>query len=205
MQRSKGDRIPLYIRVHIFILNNEVKFLTMMIRNANRNISVAKGHGYTLSKVKFAKDFVEKSGRNTTIQDWVDAYNYIKDANETAQGCQACKAAKFTAAVRNYARYGYMTLLNEGYSPSDFEEPVKVDEISSVTVVEGPVVEDTSVTSAEVVSEVTVELPVVDVQANEVFTEDEQEQDIEQVVKEVNDELQVERPKAKRGGKKSKK
>lgn len=102
----------------------------MMIRNANRNISVAKGHGYTLSKVKFAKDFVEKSGRNTTIQDWVDAYNYIKDANETAQGCQACKAAKFTAAVRNYARYGYMTLLNEGYSPSDFEEPVKVDEIS---------------------------------------------------------------------------
>lgn len=107
----------------------------MMIRNANRNISVAKGHGYTLSKVKFAKDFVEKSGRNTTIQDWVDAYNYIKDANETAQGCQACKAAKFTAAVRNYARYGYMTLLNEGYSPSDFEErnePVKVDEISKV-------------------------------------------------------------------------
>lgn len=103
-----------------------------MIRNANRNISVAVGHGYTLEKVKFAKDFVEKSGRNTTIQDWVDAYNYIKDANETAQGCQACKAAKFTAAVRNYARYGYMTLLNEGYSPSDFEEPVKVDEISKV-------------------------------------------------------------------------
>lgn len=106
-----------------------------MIRNANRNISVAKGHGYTLDKVKFAVNFVQKSGRNTTIQDWVDAYNYIKDANETAQGCQACKAAKFTAAVRNYARYGYMTLLNEGYSPSDFEDkPVKVDEISKVAV-----------------------------------------------------------------------
>ena len=114
----------------------------MMIRNTNRNISVAKGHGYTLSKVKFAKDFVEKSGRNTTIQDWVDAYNYIKDANETAQGCQACKAAKFTAAVRNYARYGYMTLLNEGYSPSDFEEPVKVDEISKVEVKDQPKVEE---------------------------------------------------------------
>lgn len=109
----------------------------MMIRNANRNISVAVGHGYTLQKVKFAVNFVEKAGRNTTIQDWVDAYNYIKDANENAQGCQACKAAKFTAAVRNYARYGYMTLLNEGYSPSDFEErnePVKVDEISKVEV-----------------------------------------------------------------------
>lgn len=108
-----------------------------MIRNANRNISVAKGHGYTLEKVKYAVNFVEKAGRNTTINDWVAAYNYIKNANETAQGCQACKAAKFTAAVRNYARYGYMTLLNEGYSPSDFEErnePVKVDEISKVEV-----------------------------------------------------------------------
>lgn len=124
-----------------------------MIRNANRNISVAKGHGYTLEKVKFAVNFVQKSGRNTTINDWVAAYNYIKDANETAQGCQACKAAKFTAAVRNYARYGYMTLLNEGYKPEDFtdaassdgaasqsdvqrdverKETVKVDEISKV-------------------------------------------------------------------------
>lgn len=104
----------------------------MMIRNANRNISVAVGHGYTLQKVKFAVNFVQKSGRNTTINDWVAAYNYIKDANETAQGCQACKAAKFTAAVRNYARYGYMTLLNEGYKPEDFKETVKVDEISKV-------------------------------------------------------------------------
>ena len=125
-----------------------------MIRNANRNISVAKGHGYTLEKVKFAVNFVQKSGRNTTINDWVAAYNYIKDANETAQGCQACKAAKFTAAVRNYARYGYMTLLNEGYSPSDFEDkPVKVDEISKVA---AAVEEDVQPASEpEVVSTVT--------------------------------------------------
>lgn len=126
----------------------------MMIRNANRNISVAKGHGYTLEKVKFAVNFVQKSGRNTTINDWVAAYNYIKDANETAQGCQACKAAKFTAAVRNYARYGYMTLLNEGYKPEDFEDkPVKVDEISKV---DATVEEDVQPASEpEVVSTVT--------------------------------------------------
>ena len=101
----------------------------MMIRNANRNISVSKGHGYDFQKVKFAMDFVNKAGRNTTINDWVDAYNYIKGTNETAQGCQACKAAKFTAAVRNYAQYGYLTLINFGYKPEDFkdavEEPVK--------------------------------------------------------------------------------
>ena len=101
----------------------------MMIRNANRNISVAKGHGYEIEKVKFAVNFVEKAGRNTTIDEWVAAYNYIKNANETAQGCQACKAAKFTAAVRNYARYGYLTLLNEGHSPEEFkDEPVKTAE-----------------------------------------------------------------------------
>ena len=171
----------------------------MMIRNNNRNISVAKGHGYTLDKVKFAKNFVEKSGRNTTIQDWVDAYNYIKDANETAQGCQACKAAKFTAAVRNYARYGYMTLLNEGYTPQDFEDkPVKVDEISKVD--EAVDAESPTVTQAEahpdirqnvegVVSEPSVELPIVDVQPeqdgivdveSEEFTEIEQEEILEQ-------------------------
>ena len=100
-----------------------------MIRDSKSNISVSKGHGYTVEKVKFAVNFVEKAGRNTTIDEWVAAYNYIKNANETAQGCQACKAAKFTAAVRNYARYGYLTLLNEGYSPDDFkDEPVKTAE-----------------------------------------------------------------------------
>jgi hypothetical protein len=74
-----------------------------MIRNSNRNISVAKGHGYTFEKVKYALDFVNGAGRNTTIEDWVKAYNYIKGTNENANGCHACKAAKFTAGVRNYA------------------------------------------------------------------------------------------------------
>lgn len=96
-----------------------------MIRDSKSNISVSKGHGYTVEKVKYAVNFVEKAGRNTTIDEWVAAYNYIKNANETAQGCQACKAAKFTAAVRNYARYGYLTLLNEGHSPEEFKDNVE--------------------------------------------------------------------------------
>lgn len=104
----------------------------MMIRNANRNISVSKGHGYDFQKVKFAMDFVNKAGRNTTINDWVDAYNYIKGTNETAQGCQACKAAKYSAAVRNYAQYGYLTLINFGYKPDDFKDQPKVEEPCTV-------------------------------------------------------------------------
>ena len=102
-----------------------------MIRNANRNISVSKGHGYTVEKVKYAIDFINTSNRTKTLEDWVNAYNHIKGTNETAKGCQACKAAKFTAAVRNYAQYGYLTLINEGHKPEEFkdavEEPVKED------------------------------------------------------------------------------
>lgn len=100
--------------------------------NSDRNISVSPGHQYTFEKVKYAIDFVNKAGRNTTINDWVEAYNYLRGTNETAQGCQSCKAAKFTAAVRNYARYGYMTLLNFGYTPDDFkDEPAS--EVASET------------------------------------------------------------------------
>ena len=117
--------------------------------NSDRNISVSPGHQYTFEKVKYAIDFVNKAGRNTTINDWVEAYNYLRGTNETAQGCQSCKAAKFTAAVRNYARYGYMTLLNFGYTPDDFKdnvEPASEPEVVSTvteTADEGePTVED---------------------------------------------------------------
>ena len=102
-----------------------------MIRNANRNISVAKGHGYEVSKVKFAMDFINSPSRNKTLEDWVNAYNHIKGTNESAQGCQACKAAKFTAGVRNYAQYGYLTLINEGHKPEEFL--TETEETSDVT------------------------------------------------------------------------
>lgn len=142
-----------------------------MIRNSKSNISVSKGHGYTVEKVKFAVNFVEKAGRNTTIDEWVAAYNYIKNANETAQGCQACKAAKFTAAVRNYARYGYLTLLNEGHSPEEFKDAASKDverkdnvepasekvEVASDTASEPEVVSTVTETAGE--GEPTVELP----------------------------------------------
>lgn len=138
-----------------------------MIRNANRNISVAKGHGYTLEKVKYAVNFVEKAGRNTTINDWVAAYNYIKNANETAQGCQACKAAKFTAAVRNYARYGYMTLLNEGYKPEDFTDAASKEVGNIVETSQAEMEQDvqevvSTVTETAGEGEPTVELPIVE-------------------------------------------
>ena len=121
-----------------------------MIRNANRNISVSKAHSYTVEKVKYAMDFINSPSRNKTLEDWVNAYNHIKGTNESAQGCQACKAAKFTAGVRNYAQYGYLTLINEGHKPEEFTDKrvktvVETEETSDVTCIEEKQVEEVAV------------------------------------------------------------
>lgn len=95
----------------------------MLVRNKdNRNISVAIGHGYTVEKVAKAMEFLNHSGRNTKLEEWVEMYNYLKGENDTVhKGCRPCAAAKYTAAVRNYARFGYLTLINEGHKPEEFE------------------------------------------------------------------------------------
>ena len=107
----------------------------MWIRSKNENISVASGHGYTVEKVSKALKFINSVGRNTKVQEWVEMYNYLKNASDKVEGCKACAAAKYTASVRNYAKYGYLTLLNEGHKPEEFgigekktQEPIENEE-----------------------------------------------------------------------------
>ena len=107
----------------------------MLIRSKNENISVASGHGYTVEKVSKALKFINSVGRNTKVQEWVEMYNYLKNASDKVEGCKACAAAKYTASVRNYAKYGYLTLLNEGHKPEEFgigekktKEPIENEE-----------------------------------------------------------------------------
>lgn len=107
----------------------------MLIRNKNNNIVVASGHGYTVEKVSKALKFINSAGRNTKVQEWVEMYNYLKNASDKVEGCKACAAAKYTASVRNYAKYGYLTLLNEGHKPEEFgigekktQEPIENEE-----------------------------------------------------------------------------
>lgn len=108
----------------------------MLIRNKeNRNIAVSKGHQYTVEKVKKAMEFINHTGRNTTVEQWVEMYNYLKNADDSIKGCKPCAAAKYTASVRNYARFGYLTLLNEGHKPEEFgigekkvKEPIENEE-----------------------------------------------------------------------------
>ena len=108
----------------------------MLIRNKNNNIVVASGHGYTVEKVSKALKFINSAGRNTKVQEWVEMYNYLKNASDKIEGCKPCAAAKYTASVRNYAKYGYLTLLNEGHKPEEFgigekktvQEPIENEE-----------------------------------------------------------------------------
>ncbi len=86
-----------------------------------------------------------------------------------------------------------MTLLNEGYSPQDFEAhpDIRQNVEGDKPVDLGTIEDNSSVTQAEahpdirqnvegVVSEPSVELPIVDVQPEEEFTEIEQEEILEQ-------------------------
>lgn len=174
----------------------------MLIRNKSNNIVVAKGHGYTVEKVKKAMDFINHTGRNTTVQEWVEMYNYLKDANDSVKGCKPCAAGKYTAAVRNYAKYGYLTLINEGHKPEEFmtqetkvQEPIENEEKRIVLEekVEEPKVEDAVI---ENVKEALQEEPTEEPKVEEGTSDSEV---LENAIEEV-----VEEPKPKRGRKSSK-
>lgn len=159
----------------------------MLIRNKNNNIVVASGHGYTVEKVSKALKFINSVGRNTKVQEWVEMYNYLKNASDKVEGCKACAAAKYTASVRNYAKYGYLTLLNEGHKPEEFgigekktQEPIENEE-------------------KRIVLEEKVEEPKEDAVIEEVKEALQEEPAEEPKVEEV-----VEEPKSKRGRKSSK-
>ena len=165
----------------------------MLVRNKeNRNISVSKGHQYTVEKVRKAIEFVNHTGRNTTVQEWVEMYNYLKNADDSIKGCKPCAAAKYTASVRNYARFGYLTLLNEGHKPEEFgigekktKEPIENEE-------------------KRIVLEEKVEEPKEDAVIEEVKEALQEESVQEEPAEESKVEEVVEEPKPKRGRKSSK-
>ena len=121
----------------------------MLIRSKNATFAVAQGHGYTVEKVSKALKFINSAGRNTKVQEWVEMYNYLKNTSDKIEGCKPCAAAKYTASVRNYAKYGYLTLLNEGHKPEEFgigekktvQEPIENEEKRIVLTSDSEVIE----------------------------------------------------------------
>ena len=178
----------------------------MLIRSKNTTFAVAQGHGYTVEKVSKALKFINSAGRNTKVSEWVEMYNYLKNASDKIEGCKPCAAAKYTASVRNYAKYGYLTLLNEGHKPEEFgigekktQEPIENEEKRIVLEekVEEPkedaVIEDVKEALQE--EPVTSENEVIVNEMSDVQEEATEEEKVEEVVEE---------PKPKRGRKSSK-
>lgn len=90
----------------------------------NRNISVSSVNGYTVEKVKKAKQYLDEIGSNKRHFDFkrlVAMYNDVKGTNESPNGC-SCQSPKYYNGIQNYYNYGKLTLINNGYSESDFED-----------------------------------------------------------------------------------
>lgn len=88
------------------------------INNNGRTIAVSSKNGYTIEKVQKAVEFVKHATRRgTKFEDYLNMYNYLKGTNEVLPNCKVCGAAKFIAAVENYAKYGYLTLVANGVDP----------------------------------------------------------------------------------------
>lgn len=97
----------------------------------DRNVAIAAINGYTLEKVKKAKEYLDEIGsnrRNFPLDKLVAYYNEIKGTNESAVGCKPCAANKYYNGLQNYYKYGKLTLITNGKaSEADFEG-VKVEE-----------------------------------------------------------------------------
>ena len=175
----------------------------MLIRSKNATFAVAQGHGYTVEKVSKALKFINSAGRNTKVQEWVEMYNYLKNTSDKIEGCKPCAAAKYTASVRNYAKYGYLTLLNEGHKPEEFgigekktvQEPIENEEKRIVLTSDSEVLQK--------VEEPKVEEPKEDVVIEDV-KEALQEEEVQEEPVEEEKQEEIAQDKPKRGRKSSK-
>lgn len=99
------------------------------------NIGYSKIHSYTVEKVKEAMQFVNKSHRNTPLEEWIEMYEKLKGVTVNRGQCRSCAMSKYVQGVKNYAKLGYAVLLAEGHSPEEFidEQP---EEENTVEVIE---------------------------------------------------------------------
>lgn len=87
----------------------------------NRNISIAKKNGYTLEKVRKAKQYLEEIGGNKRTFEFkrlVEMYNDILGTNDSTSGCR-CQSPKYYNGIQNYFKYGKMTLIANGLATEE--------------------------------------------------------------------------------------
>lgn len=110
-----------------------------------RNISVASVNGYTVEKVRRAKEYIKEIGsnrRNFPVERLVEMYNDIKGTREKAVGCKPCQANKYYMGLQNYVTYGEITLINNGKATKEDldiekkEEPIVEEEVKEEVIEE---------------------------------------------------------------------
>lgn len=108
-----------------------------------RNVSVAECNGYSVEKVRKAKQYLREIGkdrRNFPIERLVDMYNDIKGTMYKPTGCKPCQASKYYVGLQNYVTYGELTLINNGKATEEdlnidikVEEEPKEEEVAKLT------------------------------------------------------------------------
>lgn len=91
----------------------------------NRNISIASKNGYSLAKVKKAKEYLDEIGSNRRNFDFatlVGYYNDIYGTHELPSGCK-CQSPKYYNGLQNFYKFGKLTLIANGLATeADFED-----------------------------------------------------------------------------------
>lgn len=103
-----------------------------LIKENGRNVSVSTKNGYSIEKVRKAKEYLKEIGsnrRNIPVERLVEMYNDIKGTREKAVGCKPCQANKYYMGLQNYVTYGEMTLINNGIATKEDLDIEKKEEV----------------------------------------------------------------------------
>lgn len=103
-----------------------------LIKENGRNVSVSTKNGYSIEKVRKAKEYLKEIGsnrRNIPVERLVEMYNDIKGTREKAVGCKPCQANKYYMGLQNYVTYGEMTLINNGIATREDLDIEKKEEV----------------------------------------------------------------------------
>ena len=103
-----------------------------LIKENGRNVSVSTKNGYSIEKVRKAKEYLKEIGsnrRNIPVERLVEMYNDIKGTREKAVGCKPCQANKYYMGIQNYVTYGEMTLINNGIATKEDLDIEKKEEV----------------------------------------------------------------------------
>lgn len=89
-------------------------------------------NGYTLEKVRLAKQYLDEIGKNKRsfpIERLVEMYNNVKGTHDSPKGCRPCAMTKYYNGLQTYYTYGKLTLISTNKATEDEIDNVKKAEV----------------------------------------------------------------------------